>query len=510
MGQRPGPSSKDPLIGQTFAGRYVIDRRLGQGGMAVVYAAHDRNLQRDVAVKILRPDVVDSERAAQRLKREARAVGRLHHRHIITFHDVGMADDHIFIVMEQLTGRTLAEERRTLGRLPFQRACAICAQVAEALRVVHDAGIVHRDLKPDNVFLVDRRGADFCKLLDFSIAKLPTTMVDGQITVTGTVFGTPHYMSPEQAMGDPVSAATDLYALGAILFELVTGRTPFVANNPVELVTQQGLRPAPRARDLHPRLPAELDALIASMLEKSPRDRPASARDAALALVAASKLRLDDPPPPTEDEIPPPPPRRPPRKLPDATLRGSDGSQAVAVVSSPSAVFTAVTQDDLAARHKPPVKPPPKPVAPDPSDPYQRETQPTTLRPAKPFGRTQPATNRAMRSPFVAPRPGHEEDPDDLPPTDHGQDAQQGRARVETRRPTTGSNKAVVVAGPPKVRQSPDASVRVTSPRATPAAGRQKRATIPSWQSGAGKPPTVGPLTAAGDPDPGDPDDDAT
>ena len=272
-----GSAIDDARIGQVFAGRYEIVRRLGTGGMAVVYAGLDRMLQREVALKILKPQVMDDPNAVERLRREARAAGQLHHRHIITFHDVGTSDGTVFIVMELLRGLTLSAERRRCQRLAAARVARIGAQIASALRVVHGAGIIHRDLKPDNVFLIEHAVDDFCKLLDFSIAKLPATLIDGRITQTGTVHGTPHYMPPEQAIGDPVSPASDVYSLGAVLFELLVGRAPFHANNVVELLTVQSTEDAPRVRTLEPDCPRALDDLIARMLARQPHERPATA-----------------------------------------------------------------------------------------------------------------------------------------------------------------------------------------------------------------------------------------
>ena len=363
-------TAPEEIIGQTWAGRYLIRSLLGQGGMATVYAAHDKTLKRDVAVKILREDAVEGLSAARRLEREARAAGRLHHKNIITFHDVGAYEDRTFIVMEHLKGRTLKGELSECRRMPFSRACLIGAQVAAALRVVHAAGVIHRDLKPENIFLVDGHASgDFCKLLDFSIAKLPDAMVDGQLTVTGTIFGTPHYMSSEQAMGDPVTTASDIYSLGTILFEMVAGRTPFIAKNPVDLVTQQGLNPAPRTSEFTKGLPGRFDDLIASMLAKDPAGRPATAQDVQEALQAISKMPQQ---PSAGGRL------RPRKRMPDAdrTQVGPDPSKG-GRVTSPSAVYATVSEkerDEASAAGQPPSLPVPKSRA--------RSRQETTRKPA--------------------------------------------------------------------------------------------------------------------------------
>ena len=426
-------TAPEDIIGQTWAGRYVIRSMLGQGGMATVYAAQDKTLKRDVAIKILRPDAVDGLTAARRLQREARAAGRLHHKHIITFHDVGVAEERVFIVMEHLSGRTLKDELIATRRMGHARACAIGAQISAALRVVHGAGIVHRDLKPENVFLVDGHATgDFCKLLDFSIAKLPEAMVDGQLTVTGTIFGTPHYMSCEQAMGDPVSAASDIYSLGTILFELVAGRTPFVAKNPVDLVTQQCLAPAPRITEFTPGVPRRLDELLAAMLAKEPAGRPATAMDVEEALTAIGALPSE---PRAGGRL------RPRKRLPDAdrTQVGPDSSVGKAV-TSPSAVFR-----DISGR-------------------------PPASRAAKAAPRAESPKKVAVESPSAAAGP---------PPGQSTVPQPRQRSRTDTtRRPASQQLTTVGSVGAGHVPADRDRGVRATEPRAV--TGRVRRLTVPT------------------------------
>ena len=388
MPHRRLSAADDPLIGQTFARRYEIRARLGSGGMAVVYAGHDKMLMRDVAVKILRPEASGDPTAAKRLQREATAAGQLHHPNIITFHDVGVAGDQLFIVMELLRGGTLSDVReRAGGALTVLRPAQVGAQVSAALRCVHGANIVHRDLKPENIFVLDRGGEEDVKLLDFSIAKLPEELVDGRLTQTGTVFGTPYYMAPEQAMGDPVSFHTDLYSLGAVLFEVVAGRPPFVADNPIKLLAKQSLEAAPTLRSLVPEVPRALDELVQAMLEKEPWHRPASAEEVERALRKVAE---------TEAKGGARERAKAKRKLAgkaDKTIQGHFSDEGVGgPVRSPSAVFRRVS-----AQHE---KPAPKPQR------QRRSTVPrATQMDVEPTPPPMPANPRAQRSSPSAPPP---------------------------------------------------------------------------------------------------------
>ncbi len=453
------------MSGRTWAGRYVIEEFLGRGGMAVVYSAHDKTLKREVAVKILRPDAVDSLSAATRLQREARVAGRMHHQNIITLHDVGVCDDRIFIIMERLRGRTLGEEIKAKTRMEVARSCLICAQIASALRIVHGAGIIHRDLKPDNIYLTETgSGRDYAKLLDFSIAKLPETMVDGQITVTGTIFGTPHYMSIEQAMGDSVTSASDLYSLGAILFEMVTGRTPFSANNPIELITQQTLCPAPRATEVVAGIPHRLDALIASLLSKDLGDRPAGAREVEEALTAISKL-------PSQAASRASSRKR--KRLPqaDATHVGADESNSANLIRAPSAVFRTVSVDDG-----------------DEVDPSEWETRPAPVRlSGTPKAKSRLASALDVGAPqqgtVTGPVAGHSASepcdavmstqPGDLP----GQPSRSRSRKSTTRKPQSTPAAGARTVAAARVIGDHHRGGRNTEPRAS--TGRGRRTTIP-------------------------------
>jgi serine/threonine-protein kinase len=232
------PAHTDPLLGQTLAGRYLIHKKLGEGGMGAVYYAQHTVLEKPVALKVLHGEFARKGDLVQRFMQEAKAASRIRHENVIDISDFGSTPEGlVFFAMELLQGHDLHEDiaRHRLGgvRMPWQRSRGIFLQICSALAAAHGQGVVHRDLKPENIYLVEWLGhRDFVKLLDFGIAKL-TEVADGdrKLTRTGMLFGTPEYMSPEQARGDNVDHRVDIYAMGCILYQLVTGRVPFEAEN---------------------------------------------------------------------------------------------------------------------------------------------------------------------------------------------------------------------------------------------------------------------------------------
>jgi serine/threonine-protein kinase len=228
----------DPLLGQVLAGRYLVQKKLGEGGMGAVYLATHTVLEKQVALKVLHGEFARKPDLVERFMQEAKAASRIRHENVIDISDFGQAGEGIvFFAMELLNGHDLHEEiarARLAGRrLPWERTRPIFLQICSALSAAHAMGVVHRDLKPENIYLVEWLGhKDFVKLLDFGIAKL-TEVSDGdrKLTRTGMLFGTPEYMSPEQARGEPVDHRVDIYAMGCILYQLVTGRVPFEAEN---------------------------------------------------------------------------------------------------------------------------------------------------------------------------------------------------------------------------------------------------------------------------------------
>ncbi|MBA2542955.1 MAG: serine/threonine protein kinase [Deltaproteobacteria bacterium] len=236
----PAAPTADPLLGQTLAGRYLIQKKLGEGGMGAVYLASHLLLEKSVALKVLHNEFSRKPDLVERFIQEAKAASRIRHENVIDISDFGSTPDGVvFFAMELLKGHDLHEEvarARIAGQLlPFSRSKKIFLQICAALSAAHARGIVHRDLKPENIYLVDFLGEpDFVKLLDFGIAKLTEVNEEKEgrkLTKTGMLFGTPEYMSPEQARGEPVDHRVDVYAMGCILFQLVTGRVPFEAEN---------------------------------------------------------------------------------------------------------------------------------------------------------------------------------------------------------------------------------------------------------------------------------------
>ncbi|HUJ59507.1 MAG TPA: serine/threonine-protein kinase, partial [Kofleriaceae bacterium] len=275
-------------------GRYQLGEELGEGGMATVYLARDRELRRDVAVKVLFPHLARRPEVVRRFHREARAAAALEHANILRIYDVGPleaeSEDPPYIVMELVRGRTLLAEIEQRGALVAELVACIGALLADALAAAHAAGVIHRDIKPANI-LVAPGGR--LLLADFGVARLETE--DSLVTKTGALLGTPAYMSPEQASGDIATARSDLYSLGATLYQLATGALPYTGP-PAKVIAQiaQGALIAPVRR--RPEVGAELSRAIERMMQAEPEARPASAADVAAELRAiASAGGLGDP-----------------------------------------------------------------------------------------------------------------------------------------------------------------------------------------------------------------------
>jgi serine/threonine-protein kinase len=275
--------------GELLAGKYLVERVIGQGGMGVVVLAHHIQLDEKVALKLLLPKGVENPDALGRFMREARAAAKVKGEHVARVSDVGQLENGVpYIVMEYLEGNDLAHWLQTRGALPMQQAVDFVLQVCDALANAHSVGIVHRDLKPANLFCVQRSDGELSiKVLDFGISKITTPGAPGHdMTRTTTLMGSPRYMSPEQMhMTKNVDARTDIWSLGVILFELLTGRPPFDA----EAVTQLAIRivnePAPPLRSLRADAPAALEQVIATCLEKDRGRRYQTVGDLAVALL---------------------------------------------------------------------------------------------------------------------------------------------------------------------------------------------------------------------------------
>ena len=286
----------DGLAPGTMVGEYRIQSKLGAGTFGDVYAGEHPLIGKRVAVKVLNQRFASDPVIISRFIAEARAVNKIRQRNIIDIFSFGVLADlerHYF-VMELLDGLTLGALMDANGRLPLPVVLQIVRGIADALDAVHEAGITHRDLKPDNVFLAtERDGTYFPKLLDFGIAKLLGENAAHK-TGSGMVLGTPRYMSPEQARGKRADHRADIYALGVMIHEMVTGRPLFVGESSVDVLLMHAADPPPRMSSVCPDLPPALDAPILAMLEKNPKDRPASAGQAIAALIAcAQQLGLD-------------------------------------------------------------------------------------------------------------------------------------------------------------------------------------------------------------------------
>ncbi len=270
-------------------GRYEIFRELGKGSMGDVYLAHDPQIDRPVALKVLRPDRIASEDFVQRFLQEARAIGRLSHPNIVTVFDSGQDQSTLYIVMEFLTGKTLIEKHREQP-LSHQNIIHLGAQIAEALGYAHSQGIVHRDIKPSNI-LVTAEGR--IKITDFGIARMMDSAAPQQ-TQAGDILGTPMYMSPEQVLGQKVDGRSDLYSLGVILYELTTGQNPFRAEGLAAIFNAIIERRPPAPKLTGSPEAQSLAALITKSISKAPEDRFQTGEQMAQAFKACLQRRRSD------------------------------------------------------------------------------------------------------------------------------------------------------------------------------------------------------------------------
>ncbi|MEU5540126.1 protein kinase [Streptomyces sp. NPDC020362] len=261
-------------MGLLLADRYHLDEPLGRGAMGEVWRATDRTLDRAVAVKLLRTDeAADTER----FRMEAQTAGRLHHPHVVGVYDFGSHHGRLYLVMELIDGWTLAQERSLRGTLPPHEAAAVAAQMAAGLAAAHAQGVVHRDIKPANVMLTADRTA---KITDFGIARFADDAA-GALTATGKVVGTADYLAPERALGRPAQPASDVYSLGCVLYELLTGRPPFRGATTLAVVQQQvDAAPVPPSH-LRAGIPDPLAGYVLDMLAKDPAQRPTAEQAAA-------------------------------------------------------------------------------------------------------------------------------------------------------------------------------------------------------------------------------------
>jgi serine/threonine-protein kinase len=321
---------QDPFIGKTLDGKYYIEAKIGEGGMGAVYRGRHLLMDTQLAIKVLHPSLVSDATSVARFQREAQAMARIRHPNAIAVTDFGITEDQVnYIVMELFEGESLRKVLEREKKLPYATAISIARQVCEALEAAHRSGVIHRDIKPENIFLsAQPDGSYFAKVIDFGIAKIVTDTSKGgpPLTRQGMIIGSPHYLSPEQCTGQELDARSDIYSLGIVLFEMLTGQVPFTAMTPVAVALLHANEPPPSLRKFNPEIPKALDELVMRALAKSKADRPASAHEFANELARVARLVS-----PSFDPVSPLV-----EKILDASLPPSNGAQRT--VATPSKV----------------------------------------------------------------------------------------------------------------------------------------------------------------------------
>ncbi|MCL5038292.1 MAG: Stk1 family PASTA domain-containing Ser/Thr kinase [Firmicutes bacterium] len=259
------------MIGRKLGNRYEMLERIGRGGMSLVYRAQDTLLQRVVAIKVLRSQFVNDSEFVKRFRREGQAAASLSHPNIVSLYDVGQEDDFYYLVMEYVDGETLKDRIATRGPIPVLQSMKIAHQICEALEHAHQHRVVHRDIKPHNI-LITKDGR--VKVTDFGIARAAT---EATITNTGAIIGSVHYFSPEQARGGFTGEKSDLYSLGVVLYEMLTGKVPFEGETPISVALKHLQEPAPEPTSLNPEIPPAVQRIVLKALEKNQGDRYQSA-----------------------------------------------------------------------------------------------------------------------------------------------------------------------------------------------------------------------------------------
>ncbi|MBI1947723.1 MAG: serine/threonine protein kinase [Deltaproteobacteria bacterium] len=358
------------LSGMLIAGRYRLRRQIGKGGMGTVWVAVQEPLGREVALKLIRPELVHEERVRERFRREAKLVAQLNNPHVVGVIDFGETEapgggTTLFIAMELLRGRTLRQRLRE-GPVSPRESAEVVRQIADALISAHQAGVVHRDLKPDNVMLVESPGRpDTVKLVDFGVAKSLTPEPGAsRLTQTGMLVGTPGYLAPEVVLGDPAGPSADLYSVGVMWFEMLARRQPFSALTPMALAMLHLSEPAPKLRALVPSVPEGVAELVDELLRKDPAERPHSAVGLVARVDALLSGGLDATAAPTV--------------MIGEHAAGFDQTQAQVFQTTsdrPASTPAAARQPEVKTATLPP---PLRDTRPDP--PTQPPTQPTTLR----------------------------------------------------------------------------------------------------------------------------------
>ena len=292
--------TKDPFVGRTLDEKYSVEERLGAGGMGAVYRARHLSMDRPVAIKVLHQRLVEDEAARNRFQIEARAAVLLRHSNAVTVTDFGQTSEGcVYIVMELLEGRTLREILSREAPIETARAISLMLQTCDAVAAAHDAGIIHRDLKPSNILVTQSPDQPaVVKVLDFGIAKLAADTFDDEdastMVHTNSIVGTPRYMSPDQHRKAELTPAADVYSLGVILYEMLTGMAPFTGTTPAEIAQKHASDPPHSPREIVSSIPEDVERVVLHALEKQPQDRPANAGKFRLELLeTAERLGLE-------------------------------------------------------------------------------------------------------------------------------------------------------------------------------------------------------------------------
>jgi serine/threonine-protein kinase len=300
------PKGSDSLIGRVLADRYHILKRIGEGGMGRVYLGEHVKMNRQCAIKVMSPALVNDAESAARFAREASNAARIIHPNVAAVFDYGESEGLIYLVMEYVDGEPLS---RLIGReapLGLDRAIEITRQIADGLGAAHELGIIHRDLKPDNILITrTRSGKEIAKVVDFGIAKAMRESVEEGLTRTGQVIGTPEFMSPEQLLGDPVDARADLYALGCMFHMMLTAAPPFDAKTREQMIKRRLSEDAPHVHALDPGIPESVAGIVARLLARSPGDRYGSAAELRDALSGTHLRRSQHAKPTLDDKLTP-------------------------------------------------------------------------------------------------------------------------------------------------------------------------------------------------------------
>ena len=287
---------QDPFLGKVIKSRYKVLRKLGEGGMGTVYLAEQMSIGRKVALKLLQGNYALDDEFVGRFRREARLAASLNHRYIVTIYDFDQGEDgSLFIAMEYLDGCKLSDVIRRDGPLGIRRAAQLGLQIAEGLDAAHRAGVIHRDIKPDNIMVAGEESAETIKLMDFGIARLRDVGATSRLTRADVIMGTPAYMAPEQAEGAEVSEQTDIYGLGIVLYEMLSGTVPFKASTPSTVLLKQ-IREAPLPlRKLRREIPASFERVVMQALEKKPQKRHRDMREVVQGLQRAVVSLIEQP-----------------------------------------------------------------------------------------------------------------------------------------------------------------------------------------------------------------------